>query len=401
MVQLWLALFVGCWQAYANVIGFADYEKQVINKNKTLQSLKNNLDNYQKKSQESQLIFSPYLYANFYYSDDESEKLNPQFMGVTTTVKNYELGLKQLTPFGQQLSLSYQAQYIGLNGTILTSPVAYEVGPKLELTQSLWRNFFGQENRAQQKLISSQNAATYFQEVYQYQQLLRQAKLLYVNTYIAKEALRLQQEALKRAEEILTWAKKRSQRQLADESDFLQAQAQVLSKEYEVKNAKENLSQVSKQFQTLRGLESDDVEEILSPINVDELLNYKFDSEFYPKADFMALKEQLELSKNQSILYQEKYKPTFELFGQMHYQGRDPEYNRADDEAWDKKNEWWVVGVRFMAPLFFLDAADTISAYSVQEEPVGQIGVVAGAEHTGDAADGGRKGEKRGGERGS
>ena len=125
---------------------------------------------------------------------------------------------------------------------------------------------------------------------------------------------------------------------------------------------------MSKQFQTLRGLESDDVEEILSPINVDELLNYKFDSEFYPKADFMALKEQLELSKNQSILYQEKYKPTFELFGQMHYQGRDPEYNRADDEAWDKKNEWWVVGVRFMAPLFFLDAADTISAYSVQEE---------------------------------
>jgi outer membrane protein TolC len=356
------------WQVWASVLNFSSYEEQVLAKNTMLQGLKNNIDNYQKKQQEENLLFSPFVFANFYYSDDESEKLNPQFMGVTTTVKNYELGLKQQTSLGQQLSLSYQAQYIGMNGTILSSPVAYEVGPKLELTQSLWRNFFGEENRAQQKMIKAQNAFTYYQELYQYQQLIRQAKLLYVNAYIAKEALRLQQEALRRAVEILSWAKKRSQRQLADESDFLQAQAQVLSKEYEVKTAKENFSKVSKQFQTFRGSEEGDIEESLQPLPSDELLSYKPSAEFSPKADFVAFQEQIELSKNQSILSAEKYKPTFELFGQMQYQGRDAEYGRADDEAWDKKNEWWVVGVRFMAPLYFFDAADTISAYEVQEQ---------------------------------
>jgi len=359
-------LFFG--QVFANVLNFSSYEEQVLKNNKFLIGLKNNIESYQKKQQESNLIFSPYLFANFYYSDDESEKLNPQFMGVATTVKNYELGVKQQTAWGQQFSLSYQAQYIGMKGTSLTSPIAYEVGPKLELTQSLWRNFFGSESRSQQALVKAQNAYTYYQELFQYQQLVRQAKLLYVQTYIAKESLRLHQESLKRAEEILVWAKKRSQRQLADESDYLQAQAQVLSKEYEVKIARENLSMVSKQFQTMRGLASESIEENLLPIGSEDLLNYTPVAEFAPQADFVAFKEQMELSKNQSILAAQKYKPTFELFGQLQYQGRDPQYKTADDEAWDKKNEWWVIGLRFMAPIYFLDAKDTISAYEMQEQ---------------------------------
>lgn len=367
MYLSYLILLHLSWQVLANNLDFSGYEQQVLQNNKSILGLKNTIDSYQKKQQESHLVFAPYVFANFYYSDDESEKLNPQFMGVSTTVKNYEFGIKQQTAWGQQLSLRYNAQYIGMNGTILTSPVAYEVGPKLELTQSLWKNFFGEESRAQEALIKAQNNYTYYQDYFNYQQLLRQAKLLYVSTYIAKESLRLQQESLKRAEEILQWAKKRSQRQLADESDFLQAQAQVLSKEYEVKTARENLSKVGKQFQTMRGLEAEVIDETLTPLNSDELLGYTPPQDFFAKADFAAFKEQIELSKNQSILSANKYKPTFELFGQMQYQGRDREYSKADDEAWDKKNEWWVVGVRFLAPLYFFDAADTISAYEVQE----------------------------------
>lgn len=358
--------------ALANVIDYTDYEKQVLSQNTTLVALKNNLDVYQKKTQESNLLFSPFIFANLFYSQDERETLNPQFMGVTTTVKNYEVGLKQLTPWGQQLSLSYKSQYIGLNGTILSNPLAYEVGPKIELTQSLWKNFFGQESRAQHELIGAQNSFQYYQDIFNYQQLLRQAKLIYIQSYMAKESLRLQKEGLKRAAEILSWAKKRSQKQLADESDYLQAQAQVISKEFEVKSATEHLAVISKKFQTMRGLEESEFSEELKPMDTTQLLDYQPVQQYEPKADLNAFKEQINLSKNQSILSAHKYKPTLEAYGQMHYQGRETEFAQADEEAWDRKNEWWVVGVRFLAPLYFFDAADTISAYEVEEVSAAQ-----------------------------
>lgn len=349
-------------------LDYSTYENQVLKNNQSLMALKNNLDSFSKKEQEENLFFSPYVFANYFYSQDERETLNPAFMGVSTTVKNYEVGLKQMTPWGQQLSLSYKSQYIGLNGTSLTNPLAYEVGPKLELTQSLWKNFFGEESRAQQALIGSQNFSNYYQDLSNYQQSLRQAKLIYLQTYIASESLKLQQQGLKRAEEILAWAKRRSQRQLADESDFLQAQAQVLSKEFEVRSALESLSSISKKFQIMRGINNSEVIDNLSPLNSNELMDYQAPKDYLTRADFLAFQEQINLVKNQSIVSAHRYKPTLEIYGQMLYQGREKEYSDAADEAWDKKNEWWVVGVRFLAPLYFLDAKDTIDAYSVQQE---------------------------------
>lgn len=355
-------------QVISNVLDYSSYQNEVLSKNSSMVGLKASIDSYHQKEKESNLVFSPQVFANFFYSQDERETLNPQFMGVTTTVKNYEVGLKQQTPWGQQLSLSYQSQYIGLNGTILTSPLAYEVGPKIELTQSLWKNFFGQESRAQRSFIKSQNAALYYQDLHNYKLLLMQTKMLYFNTYIAKESLRLQLESLKRAQEILTWAQKRSQRQLADESDYLQAQAQVLSKEFEVRVARENLSSVEKKFQSMRGNDHSTLSETLVPLNAEELLSYMAPSEYIPRAEFQAFEEQLNLHISQSVISAHRYKPTFEIFGQMHYQGRDPEYSIADNEAWDRKNEWWVVGLRFMAPIYFLDSSDTIGAYEIQQQ---------------------------------
>lgn len=348
-----------------SVLDLKTYQKDVFANNKMYQGLKDRVESFEKKKSEASIMYSPYLFANYYYSKDERENINPSFMGTRTLAKNYEVGLGQLTPWGQNISLSYKSLYSDLKGTLLTTPTAYEVGPKLELTQSLWRNFFGSETRAKNKSIVSHNYSQFYDDRFNLSQFEESVKMMYLQTYIAKESLKLQKEALSHANEIMSWAKGRYQRQLGDESDYLQAQAQVLAKEYEVKSAEDIYQNMEKKFQSLRGKEESAINETLAPLDISTLTSYKPSTDYHTRDDISSLYSKLDYLSYQQDIQAESHRPTFEFYGQLLYQGRDKNYSISEEEAWDKKNEWWVVGFRFSAPLFFWDSIDNVKAYQV------------------------------------
>lgn len=351
-------------RSFASVLDFKDYQKDVLMNNKMYQGLKERVDTYEERSTEAGLMYSPYLFANYYYSKDERENINPNFMGTMTLAKSYEVGIGQLTPWGQQFSLSYKSVYSDLKGTLLSSPIAYEVGPKIELTQSLWKNFFGSETRAKFNAIKSQHKSQFYDDRFKLRQFEESIKMVFLQTYFSAESLKLQKEALNHAKDIMSWAKSRYEKQLGDESDYLQAQAQVLAKEFEVKTAQDLFQSMEKKFQTLRGSEVD-LKDELAPFNMTELLSYNPSLSFVERDDLSSFYSQLDYYSYQQLIQAESHRPTLEIYGQLFYQGRDKNYDEAKEEAWDKKNEWWVVGVRFNAPLFFWDTMDNVNAYKI------------------------------------
>ena len=132
---------------------------QVEGGNQNLKAAQEASDGAQLRTAESKLIFTPTLFAEAQQINDH--ELNALFPDAYKKLRlnTYTLGLHQQTPFGTQLSLSYtlnNADYVGNQDRF------WEGAPKLEISQSLWRNFLGSEFRAQKELVEVGGLAVRF-----------------------------------------------------------------------------------------------------------------------------------------------------------------------------------------------------------------------------------------------
>lgn len=349
------------------------YLQQIIEKNDTLKATSLAINAQMDKAQEASLITAPYLFGTAALATDQRETLNPNFMGRETKGRQYQLGIQEKTAWGQDLTLSYLARYSDLRGVQLPNAASYEVGPQIEISQSLWQNFLGSQVRMQQKMIELSSLQNSAMQKFQAKKILQGAEDLYWSLALAKESLSLQLESLNRVAQIKKWAQDRTQKELADESDLLQAQAQLLSKKYDVEKTTQDVQSLQLRFNALREVKGAELPEQLVIMSDQEMESLQipatinsYENSNSVREDLQASQYQTQMSQIQAKLKHEETLPKLELFGSMSYWGREPEYSDARREAFDRDHEYWTLGLRFSAPLEFGTVARVNDAY-VQE----------------------------------
>lgn len=315
---------------------------------------------------EGSLVYSPRFISFAEYRDDAKPSFLPQFQYKTILTQNYSLGVAQQTPFGLQAKFTYgmsTTDYVGVNPYL----APYSEGrPTLELTQSLWRNDFGRETRAQVEFIRTKAKSEELSEGFNRQTQLIEAETAYWSLALMRQNLGLTKENMSRAEKIYGWAKRRVQLSLADRSDMLQATTVLQSRRLELRTAIDNERAASVNFNNARGVDSDQVPEALEPLTRELIVQLKIPERSGDRQDVLANLQRSEMLKAQAIISREKNQPDLELYGAYSFNSRERTKGDALAESWDGDKPTKVVGLRFNSPLAIGTMNNTQDGYAKQ-----------------------------------
>ncbi|MBL7543355.1 MAG: TolC family protein [Bdellovibrionaceae bacterium] len=334
-------------------ISLQDFLNQVRQGHEGYQASQKTVEGSEQRAEESKLSTRPSLLGTAQYLNDQRETGSP-LQGDQMTSTNYMLGIRQQTDFGLEAKLLYNHVNMSLPGANqmfvpLTS--YYTSGPVLELTQSLSRNWLGAETKATQELVHAQNQATRFGESFKQKQMLAQAESAYWRLAVAREAVVATQETVGRAEKLKQWSGQRAKLNLGNQSDFLQTEANYLARSLELQNAMDEERAASRAFNTIRGLSSDQVPELVIYLDEKAIQALEIPKRDEFRDDVKAAAFQKELAAANSKLGEEKNKPTVSVYGTYGMNGRDADSNEAIKEGMKADHPNYIVGLRVDIPL--------------------------------------------------
>ncbi|MGZ3787334.1 MAG: TolC family protein [Bacteriovorax sp.] len=343
-----------------------DYLKQVEEKNQTLVASKLIVEGTDLRSDEGKLIFRPSIFAQAQTATDQRLTTNISVQGDRTDYTFFTAGLSEQFTFGLQGKLSYDFSrtiIYGASPVFLPASHFHDGVATLELSQSLWRNFWGKEARSQEEIISAQAQASKHSENYRIKATLAQAESAYWSLSQIRKVVKVQVESLDRAQKIRTWNQKRLKSGLGESSDFLQSDANYKAREYELKNALQELKNLQRAVNSLRGVDSEVFEEELEPVDSSRIKTLALPEKAELRDDTKAALELEKISKASADLSIEKNKPTFELYGSYAMNGRDVSGSEAVKKSFKTDHTTRAVGLRFVAPLDVGTTSDDISGY--------------------------------------
>lgn len=220
-------------------------------------------------SKKADLIFSPQLVSDLQYIDNTLDTHAPLIEGTSNIERNIRVGIRGQTPWGLSLELTYnrdQSMLFNTDPAFVTAPYLTNtyVNPQFKL--SLWQNFLGRADRANQKVMEAEDLATAYGKAYEARALLVDSEARYWRLATIREVLRVERESVARAQAFLDLDLRKARRRLMDPADVLTAQAAVKGKELELSSMLDDERSAARAFNTARGVDSDEVaEELLFP----------------------------------------------------------------------------------------------------------------------------------------
>ncbi len=341
--------------AYAELITLESYIQQVAQGNQNYTASVKNTEAGKLKSQEGELLTSTSFFTNLNHVNDKRVPAIPAIMGDRTIVSSGLMGFAKNTTFGLSGKLYYSLTHTkmnGVNGSFIPYTEYYEMSPVLEVKQSLWQNAFGRQTRAAMQALESKSMSDAYSSKYMSKQLISASENLYWNLSTVRELLDIQKQNLNRAEKLLEWSKRRANLNLADKVDLLQAQAMLKMRQLEIESTMETERQLLRQFNTNRGLTSDDVEIELEKMTPEQALALSIPEKVGVREDVKALEAGARAAAANVKLSKDKNAPTLDLFGTFSLNGKE-KFNDAFQDAFSGRYPYTVVGLTFSAPLSF------------------------------------------------
>ena len=352
----------------ATVLSLDEYLNQVKGQNEGVKGAVIASKAGELRSEEGAIPFSTTAFLNTQLTS-ESKLTAPVFIPYDSQIlKSLSFGVSQLTPFGLQAKLRYDVSTFNyINPVIPASLAAFGSGfplsianasPVLELTQSLWSNGFGSSTRAQKEMTEGQAMASSYANRFQAKVSLSQAESTYWRLALARQSVKIQQEALNRAKRIYDWALKRSHLHLGDQSDVLQSQAGAQARELELEGILTEESSAARAFNTARNISSDVVLEQLAEIDPEMMDRISLPEKAEFRDDVKAAKETVRASKASATIAMERNLPTLDLFALFALNGQYgttifSDLSDAIRNSFTFNRPTQTVGLRFSVPLFF------------------------------------------------
>src|SRR5690606_17741235 len=139
------------------------------------------------RASEASLVYSPMLSADAQWVNDH--KTNSLFPSAYRKFRNnsYTLGISQQTGIGLTGKLSYNLSSYHYVDSPSNGRLFWEGTPKIELSLSLLRNFFGSETRSQSELIEAAALAAQYQQSFHAKAIRANAESTYIQLANARQ----------------------------------------------------------------------------------------------------------------------------------------------------------------------------------------------------------------------
>jgi len=291
-----------------------DFLAQVQEKNQGVVANKLVAEGTLAREEEGRLVFRPSLFAQAQSTVDKKPVANPATQGDRTDSQYGTIGLAQNFNFGLKGQLSYTLVHTKIyNAGRNFVPLAdFNDGiAKLELSQSLWRNWNGKENKAQADLIDAQAKASKHIANFTVQTTMASAESIYWSLSQTKKVIQVQKDNLARAQYLRSWNSRRYNSGLSERSDFLQSDSNLKLREYELKNALQQQNLLQRTFNSMRGIDSNIVVENLEAVDSKNLKALSAPEKADLREDTKAALEQQNLAKANAAMAIERNKPNF------------------------------------------------------------------------------------------
>jgi outer membrane protein TolC len=351
--------------------GFAitmeEYIGQVELKNGGIRATKISAEAKSKRSLEGALFFKPSFFFNGEYYDDQRPTNAPAFQGSQTIRRTLQAGLSQNFRLGTKASISYNyyhTQIIGAGTGILAQPKFYDLAPKIDITQSLWRNFLGSEFEAAEKAQIAAVEAGAYADTFARKQLLVQAENAYWRLYFAQTSLKVQEASLERAKKLRDWNSNRVRSNLVDEVELLQAEANLQNRELEYQDTISEVDTALKDFNSIREDQGDIKLEGTKDQAADYILNASLPQKSIMREDVLAFQANQKVAVANAALGTERNKPVLEVYGSYSMNGRNKNYSEAWDQSMTGTRPFSIIGLRFVTPLALGEVAEYKKAFA-------------------------------------
>ena len=288
------------------------------------------------------------------YLNDNRLTINPLFQGDRTEASTFYLGLTQLTNYGVQWDVLQNFQHTriyNVSTQFIPSPDYYIAYPKIDLVISLWRNRLGSETQSQVNQVRQQALLRQKQGELQKVQKEIEIENAYFMVLSLQQSLEAESDGLKRAEKVLDWTESRIKRELADRTDIYQAQAAVTARKLAFISSKSNLAKAVEKFNSLRGIQSSELTEVLQNPNIDLDRLSLIKSQIKIRKDIQ-LQQYLNISNEAAArVGREKYRPRLDLSLTGYQQGQDPSQTTSVSNITSNGKDYFLASITLTLPL--------------------------------------------------
>lgn len=349
-----LVFFAHLPTLFAATLTLDDYLAQVDSQNKTISAAKDASGGAELATAESRLIYSPVLFAEANFLDNHFRNAIFPAAYRSQEANTYTVGVREQTAYGLNGSLSYLYSHQGYLGTIdqqslqLVDRRFWEGTPKLELSLSLWRNWAGSETKATEQVSLSNALTQQYSQSFQVKATRAEAESAYVKLVSAEQLVTLYRDSFSDAQDILGWNNKRMQRNLGESSDVLQAQGNFEAQKLSLQTSLDEKGIAAREFNRLRNLDSDSVEETLTLPSIENLSPPPRGA---VRDDVRAAQESAKLSAAQSRLGIERNSPTLEAYGSLALNARETDGTDTFTHSFRGGQQTTVWGLRLNMPL--------------------------------------------------
>lgn len=291
---------------------------------------------------------------------------DPLFAQDTFRFRAYSLGLQQQTDFGLKGALTYNRQEISIpafNNLQFNADVV-----QIELSQSLWRNWAGAEVNSQAQAIEAGALARSFSQSFVNKQILLEAESYYWRLALAREMVKMQKEAVDRAERIAEWTGRRVRLQLADRAEGLQASTNLQARRLDLKQSEDEERAAAQAFNSSRGVDSNDVPEQLVVLDSSLVSRFEAPAKTFRRDDVAAAEFQSKAQQAQANSGQERNKPTVEVFARVPLNQPNLPTGPLATNLPINSLPATTVGVRFSAPLDLSTTSKAREGYAVESQ---------------------------------
>jgi hypothetical protein len=252
--------------AQGSELSLNEYLQQVMKSDPAYQSQVQNSLGSKQTAEAAKLLFRPQFFIKAQFIDDTRTTAAPIIQGNTNIQRNFSVGLRQQTPYGLGVQFSFDSNTTTLTGTdpaFVKNPTVWNYYPVPVFSFSLWQNFWGRADRANQKVMEAQELAKAYGEEYHARATLVEAEVNYWRLAVARAVSRIERESLSRAREFLEHHQGQEKRHLGDPGNLLLAQAAVKGKELELRTKVDEERELARKFNLSRGVDSDEVQDSL------------------------------------------------------------------------------------------------------------------------------------------
>lgn len=357
-----LSLSIGFSSIQANALTLNEYLDQVKNQSLSYKGTAQQSEGAELLAREADLFFTPQLFAEA--SIGSNGKPNTPSMYDRVRNQNYLLGISQQFNFGLQSRVYYSAtrsEFVNAGPAINPSQY-WDATPVLELSMPLWGGGFGRTAQANQEATRQTSLAEKWSNEGLSLNTLVGAEATYWKVAAWQDVVRIQEQALKAAQDIYNYVSRKKKMNLGEQADVVQAQALLEARTLELQVAKNESQEAQRAFNKYLNKEASAPVETLEGVNYSSLEGITVPATRPgSRADVEATQAQLAVAKASAALALERNRPTLNLTGQYALNGRDNDLNEAMSEAGQTEQDTAFIGMKFNMPLNFGATGDAKS----------------------------------------